>query len=172
VHVGVTSIATGASLNTRPDVPRAGNVDNKATATPTPHDTAIAVRKHHSACCLSWLLERRRRCGAEATLQATGGRALCGSRVRSAGRGRAIGACQERLDELSGRFGVLTVNNSMRAYEGDGLRHCSSVLKSLAGRVGSRSMTAMAPTPKRRSPAPRQVSRIIWARPRTKWAAP
>jgi hypothetical protein len=30
--MGVTSIATGASLNTRPDVPHVGNVDYNAVA--------------------------------------------------------------------------------------------------------------------------------------------
>jgi len=49
VHVRVTSIATGASLNTRPDVPTRGRQN---TATTAPHGTAITVPKHHSASSL------------------------------------------------------------------------------------------------------------------------
>ncbi len=54
--MGVTSIATGASLNTRPDVPHVGNVDYNAATERTHHDTAIAVHTLtvHIVCTGSW----------------------------------------------------------------------------------------------------------------------
>ncbi len=68
VHVRVTSIATGASLNTRPDVPPAGGTSTTTQSLNAPSRHSNCCAHTHSACCLSWLLERSGQCCAEDAL--------------------------------------------------------------------------------------------------------
>ncbi len=116
----------GASLNTRPDVPPRGtSTTQRPPAANTSHDTAIAVRKHHSACCLYGLCAVRRK--REPRAIASGERASAWLRPATArrqgpeeSRGRRLGhgpgesprASQGRSADARGRVVSMLVARS------------------------------------------------------------